>query len=207
VRGDRHTHVRAFNGLRGVAVLPVVLLHVGVQVLPDNALLRELTRGWYGVDLFFVLSGFLITRILLGELEATGTIDVKRFYFRRLLRLIPAYVSMLTAVLIVAAVLAPQELREVPRILPSILIGTYNYKIAGGGPHYGVLVVIWSLCVEEQFYLIWPRVLRRLDLRRGLRWCIGAIAAFSVYRTGLYAFLNWGHLDHPNSMPAPALCS
>jgi hypothetical protein len=50
---DRRSYVPAFDGLRGVAVLPVVLLHVGVEVLPDNGLLRELTRGWYGVDLFF----------------------------------------------------------------------------------------------------------------------------------------------------------
>ena len=83
VRSDHHTYIRAFDGLRGIAVLPVVLLHVGVQVLPNGLLLRELTRGWYGVDLFFVLSGFLITTILLGELKATGTIDIKRFYFRR----------------------------------------------------------------------------------------------------------------------------
>lgn len=110
-----------------------------MQVLSDNVLLRELTRGWYGVDLFFVLSGFLITRILLGEIEATGTIDVKRFYFRRFLRLIPAYSSMLSAVLIGAAILAPEELHQVPRILPFHSNRTYNYEIAGDGAHSGNL--------------------------------------------------------------------
>jgi peptidoglycan/LPS O-acetylase OafA/YrhL len=98
----------------------------------------------------------LITRILLAEIEATGTIDVKRFYLRRFLRLIPAYASMLTAVLTGAALMAPAELRGVPLVLPTILTGTYNYQIASGGLHFDILVVIWSLCVEEQFYLLWP---------------------------------------------------
>jgi peptidoglycan/LPS O-acetylase OafA/YrhL len=107
---------------------------------------------------------------------------------------------MLTAVLIGAAVLEPGKLREVPRVLPSILTGTYNYQIACGGPHFDVLVVIWSLCVEAQFYLLWPWVLRRLHSKRSLRLCAGAIAAFSAYRACLYAFLNWGHLGHPGSI-------
>ena len=96
--GNRHAYVPAFDGLRGVAILPVLLLHVGASVLPSGPLLSQLTRGWYGVDLFFVLSGFLITWILQGEIAATGTIDLKRFYGRRFLRLGPAYLSMLTAV-------------------------------------------------------------------------------------------------------------
>ncbi len=56
--GDRQNYIRAFDGLRGVAVAPVVLLHVGVEVLPNNGMLRELTRGWYGVDLFLFSEGF-----------------------------------------------------------------------------------------------------------------------------------------------------
>jgi len=202
LRTESFSYVPAFDGLRGVAVLPVVLLHVGARLLPDNKLLRELTRGWYGVDLFFVLSGFLITSILLGELEATGTIDIRRFYFRRLLRLMPAYASMLFAVLLGAAVFAPNVLREVPRVVPSLLTGTYNYQIALGATHFGILVVIWSLCVEQQFYLVWPWVLRRLDPRRATRWLIGAVAAISAYRTALYAFFNWGHLGHPSPISA-----
>jgi peptidoglycan/LPS O-acetylase OafA/YrhL len=198
--GDRHNYVPAFDGLRGIAVVPIVLLHVGASVLPDNRLLRELTRGWYGVDLFFVLSGFLITRILLAEIEKTGTISVGRFYYRRFLRLMPAYVTMLTTVLVGAAIFDPGEIRRVPLVLPSLMTGTYNYEIASGAANFGVLVVIWSLCVEAQFYFLWPWVLRRIDLRRGLRWCLSAIALLTVYRIGLYAFLNWGHLGRPTPM-------
>jgi peptidoglycan/LPS O-acetylase OafA/YrhL len=103
MRGRHHDYIPAFDGLRAITILPVVLLHVGVNTLPNGNLLYELTRGWFGVDLFFVLSGFLITWLLLAEIDQTGTIDIGRFYRRRFLRLSPAYVSMLTSMLIGAA--------------------------------------------------------------------------------------------------------
>lgn len=198
MRGHRHTYVPAFDGLRGIAILPVILLHVGVGTLPDNRLRFELTRGWYGVDLFFVLSGFLITLILLTEMDATGTIDIRRFYIRRCLRLGPAYLSMLLALLGGAAILEPPALSRVPRVLPALVSYTYNYQLAAGGTHLDALVVVWSLCVEEQFYLVWPWVLRSIGARRGLMFCIAAVALLSTYRTGLYLLLNWGHLRQPS---------
>lgn len=200
---DRHSYVPAFDGLRGVAILPVLLLHVGVNALPPGPLLRQLTRGWYGVDLFFVLSGFLITRILSIELDGTGTIDVRRFYTRRVLRLCPAYVSMLIAMLIGAVVFDPPALRRVPQVLPSLVTYTYNYQLAAGGAHFDVLVIVWSLCVEEQFYVVWPWVLRYLGARRALWFCLAATVALSTYRAGLYALLNWRHLSDPS--PASAI--
>jgi peptidoglycan/LPS O-acetylase OafA/YrhL len=193
----RHAYVPAFDGLRGVAILPVMLLHVGADSLPNGPLLYQLTRGWFGVDLFFVLSGFLITWILTAEVEATGTIDLKRFYGRRVLRLGPAYISMLVAVLVGAALLHRPEIRDVPKVIPALVTYTYNYQIAAGGPHFDVLVVLWSLCVEEQFYLIWPTILRKLGSRRALAFCVIAILATSAYRIGLYSWLNWGHLFQP----------
>jgi peptidoglycan/LPS O-acetylase OafA/YrhL len=155
--------------------LPVLLLHVSASVLPNGLLLSELTRGWYGVDLFFVLSGFLITWILQSEIAATGTINLKRFYSRRFLRLGPAYLSMLTAVLVGAVVLNQPQVKAIPRILPALLTYTYNYQIAAGGTHFDVIVVLWSLCVEEQFYLFWPTVLRQLGVKRALPFCLIAI--------------------------------
>jgi len=181
-----------------VAILPVMLLHVGATVLPKGRLLFELTRGWYGVDLFFVLSGFLITWILSGELEATGTIDLKRFYSRRVLRLGPAYTSMLIAVLAGAILLRRPEVARVPKVIPALVTYTYNYQIALNGPHFDVLVALWSLCVEEQFYLLWPMVLRRIGLKRALPFSLGAIASLAAYRAALYCWLNWGHLAAPS---------
>jgi len=176
---------------------------VGVNSLPSCDLLRELTRGWYGVDLFFMLSGFLITRILLGELEATGSLDIGRFYKRRVLRLGPAYVTMLVAVLAGAIIFDRSALARVPQVLPALATYTYNYQLAARGPHFDVLVVVWSLCVEEQFYLVWPWLLRYLHARRALWFCAGATILLCTYRTGLYALLNWGHLDNPS--PASAI--
>jgi len=203
VQRNRHTYVAAFDGLRGVAILPVLMLHVGVDALPSCNLLRELTRGWYGVDLFFVLSGFLITRILLGELESTGTLDIGRFYLRRVLRLGPAYATMLAAVFAGALVFDRAALARVPQVLPALATYTYNYQLAARGPHFDVLVVVWSLCVEEQFYLVWPWLLRYLKAQRALWFCAGATVLLCAYRTGLYALLNWGHLDRPT--PASAI--
>jgi peptidoglycan/LPS O-acetylase OafA/YrhL len=196
---NRHAYVPAFDGLRGVAILPVLLLHVGASVLPNGPLLSELTRGWYGVDLFFVLSGFLITWILQSEIAATGTINLKRFYSRRFLRLGPAYLSMLTAVLVGAVVFNQPQVKAIPRILPALLTYTYNYQIAVGGTHFDVIVVLWSLCVEEQFYLFWPTVLRWLGVKRALPFCLIAILTLTAYRIGLYSWLNWGHLTAPTA--------
>jgi peptidoglycan/LPS O-acetylase OafA/YrhL len=202
VNGTRHTYVPAFDGLRGVAILPVVFLHVGVSSLPNGSLLYQLSRGWYGVDLFFVLSGFLITWILDAEIDASGTIDLKRFYARRVLRLAPAYVSTLLVVLLGAALLDRSQLERVPKVLPSLLTYTYNLQVALGGPHVDVLIIVWSLCVEEQFYLMWPWVLRRLGRRRGLWFCILTVVILSAYRSALYAWLNWGHLATPSTESA-----
>jgi peptidoglycan/LPS O-acetylase OafA/YrhL len=198
MRGRPHDYIPAFDGLRAIAILPDVLLHVGVNTLPNGNLLYELTRGWFGVDLFFVLSGFLITWMLVAEIDETGTIDIARFYRRRFLRLSPAYVSMLTSMLIGAAILEPSALTRVPQVLPAILTYTYNYQIAAGGAHVDALVVVWSLCIEEQFYLAWPWVLRYIGARRALFFCLVAVAILTIYRTGLYLLLNWGHLGNPD---------
>ncbi|MGH8013198.1 MAG: acyltransferase family protein [Candidatus Binataceae bacterium] len=199
MRSDHHTYIPAFDGLRGLAILPVILLHVGVTTLPNGGLLYELSRGWYGVDLFFVLSGFLITWILAGEIESTGTLDLGRFYKRRFLRLAPAYLSMLMAVLVGAAIFNRSALAKVPAVVPALLTYTYNYQIALGGPHFGVIVVVWSLCIEEQFYFTWPWILRALGRRHALWFSLAAIAALSVYRSGLYLVMNWGHLTYPSA--------
>ena len=202
MRSAKVTYVSAFDGIRGIAILPVVCLHVGVALLPNGNLLFQLSRGWYGVDLFFVLSGFLITWILDREIEATGTIDLKNFYRRRLLRLAPAYVSMLAALLLGAAIFQRSELKSVPQLVPWLLTYTYNYHAALGHPHFSVLVILWSLCVEEQFYLVWPWVLRRLTRRRALWFCMIAVVLLTVYRTILFAALNWGDFSHVDGAAA-----
>ena len=89
----------AFDGLRAVAVILVLAGHCDITVFD---------QGYFGVDLFFVLSGFLITRLLVDEIDTTGRVDIRRFYLRRLLRLAPALLLMLAAYLLVAPLLWPQ---------------------------------------------------------------------------------------------------
>jgi peptidoglycan/LPS O-acetylase OafA/YrhL len=122
---QRHHYVAAFDGLRALAIMPVILLYVSVATLPEASWLRlQLGRGWYGVDLFFVLSGFLITWILMEEMEVSGTIALSRFYTRRFLRLGPTYASTLLALLAGAALLHPNSLDQVPRVAPALLTYT-----------------------------------------------------------------------------------
>jgi peptidoglycan/LPS O-acetylase OafA/YrhL len=165
----------ALDGVRGLAIAPVVLLHA----------FNWPRDGSLGVDLFFVLSGFLITSLLLEERAATGTIDVRGFWRRRAARLLPGLFVMLAVVLVVtrgraadAALFAATYTTNIAHLLDSS---------AGAGAPLGHL---WSLAQEEQFYLLWPPVLlflcrwipRRLALVLGL-----LIAAVVVEKTMLVA--------------------
>ncbi len=197
--GNRHHYVPAFDGLRALAILPVIMLHVSVLSLQPGWLRQQLTRGWYGVDLFFVLSGFLITWLLIEEIEATGTIVLQRFYFRRFLRLAPAYASMLLALFAATAILDRNGLNKMTQVAPALLTYTYNYQLALEGPHVDQIVIVWSLCVEEHFYLVWPWILRRLGIHRGFYFSAAAVLVLALYRTALYAWMNWGHFASPSA--------
>lgn len=136
----------AFDGLRAIAVLLVYANHVKADVFPG---------GWLGVDLFFVLSGYLITSLLLGEREKTGSIQLRAFYVRRFLRLMPA----LTVTVLVTAIVT--RFVDIGRAVDSVAALLYLMDIyAPVTQELGGLVGhTWSLAVEEQFYLVWPLVL------------------------------------------------
>lgn len=138
----------ALDGLRGVAILLVVLSHAHMPLF-DGA--------YYGVDLFFVLSGFLITTLLLRELQESGRLDYWRFYRRRLWRLTPALALLLLAYCIVAPMLWP-GLNDVYSDALVSLLYLADYGIAFFDSP-GTLLHMWSLSVEEHFYLVWPPLL------------------------------------------------
>jgi peptidoglycan/LPS O-acetylase OafA/YrhL len=170
-------HVPALDGLRGLAVLSVLLFHGGVSWARG---------GFLGVDAFFVLSGFLITGLLLAEWDSRsaaglrGAIDLVGFWGRRARRLLPALFVLVTT-LLVAAVLYP-PLRAQPGLRADIwstfgYVANWHLVVAGGdyftqtGPP-SPLQHTWSLAIEEQFYLLWPLIVvavLRLSGRRGLR--------------------------------------
>jgi peptidoglycan/LPS O-acetylase OafA/YrhL len=146
------------DGVRGIAILLVMLMHTGL-----------LLNGFIGVDIFFGLSGFLITTLLYEEWDRTGTISFRRFYERRARRLLPALLLLVGAFAVLYLVLHPFTGWPLPRRAATTLLFANNW-VAGLGhdQDLGALAPTWSLAQEEQFYLVWPLmlwVMLRLRLR------------------------------------------
>ncbi len=138
-------YIPSLDGLRSVSVLAVIIFHC----LPTY-----LVGGWVGVDIFFALSGFLITSRLLQEWRKTGTILLKQFYLRRMLRLMPALYAMLA--FIVAALLLFHAKSKLFIMVLVSATSLMNWSRAFHWGYDGFLGHTWSLAIEEQFYLIWP---------------------------------------------------
>jgi peptidoglycan/LPS O-acetylase OafA/YrhL len=172
-------YMPALDGLRAIAVLAVLLYHGDVSWARG---------GYFGVDAFFVLSGFLITSLLLAEWRNTGTIDLKAFWSRRARRLLPALALVLVGVAIYAYRYAPPpEVSQLRRDGLTSLFYVANWGQVFGGVSYfeqfspSALKHTWSLAIEEQFYLLWPLVVFGfLRLARGSgRVLLGATAVMA----------------------------
>ncbi len=169
----------ALDGLRAVAIAAVLLYHAA----------RSLPGGYFGVDLFFVLSGFLITTLLLEEHAARGAISLRAFYQRRALRLLPALVALLGAFLVVATAAALVGDRTEGKDVFGVIAGLgYFSNLAmtaepAASPMPGELRHLWSLAQEEQFYLLWPLVL--IVLLRRLPGLVLAVVAAGIGLTVL----------------------
>lgn len=153
------------QGLRGIAVLLVVLFHAGVPGLGG---------GFVGVDVFFVISGYLISGLLLRDVERFGHIDFAGFFSRRAKRLLPAVLLLLLVVMLMSVYLyPPAEQRTWMSAARAASLYLSNVWLAGRAldyfaseTHGNPLLHTWSLSVEEQFYLIWPFVLWALLSRK-----------------------------------------
>lgn len=166
---ERHLPFRPdLQGLRAIAILLVVLSHAGVPWFPG---------GFIGVDVFFVLSGYLITGLLIREFEQTGQIALLEFYARRLKRLLPALAFVILATVLVASwLLSPAEALGRLGSLPYASTWTSNLYFALRAIDYfdelaagDLFIHTWSLGVEEQFYLVWPLVLLTFVLTKPFR--------------------------------------
>lgn len=168
--------VPGLDGLRCVAVGTVVLAHTNIGFL----------GGSLGVDLFFVISGFLITSLLLQEREQYGKIDVPAFYARRALRLFPALAATLLLVLVLVAVTGTNlEYTSIVVVLPAVALYVGNW-VAATGHSLGYLAHTWSLAIEEQFYLLWPAAFMLLTKRPSpARAVAGVIAAVIIMRAAI----------------------
>jgi peptidoglycan/LPS O-acetylase OafA/YrhL len=165
----------ALDGVRGLAILLVMVEHT--HLAPFHG-------GGLGVDLFFVLSGFLISGLLLAEFQRSGGLDIRRFYYRRALRLLPALLVLVAAT--IGLVLA-FDLGEIGRATLAMAPKTLFYVANLGRGDVGdpsLLAHTWSLSIEEQFYLVWPlALLLLLRTRRSRTALVGVVLALAGLTT------------------------
>jgi peptidoglycan/LPS O-acetylase OafA/YrhL len=176
-------HIPALDGIRGIAVLLVIGLHCRELLPVNHPVLNHLAFGWSGVDLFFVLSGFLITGILLGTTESPSYF--RTFYARRALRIFPLYV-----VYAIPAVILTGSASCWWRY------ATYTMNWAPA-PHTRYLSHLWSLAVEEQFYLVWPAIVFLAPRRMLTPVCLLTVPAALLSRAFLPDPYRWtcGRMD------------
>jgi len=184
-------YIAALDGMRAIAVLFVVFYHA-ILVFP--AFDPYLQGGFLGVDIFFVLSGFLITSILLQEFDRTATIGFKNFYIRRFLRLTPAYWVHLSLLFFFAVYLYSAKQTEVlyshDNFFYAFTYLTNVHRALNGAWITGILGHTWSLAVEEQFYLFWAGFLF-LMLRRMKRSSIIATTAVIILTAAFFRAYRW----------------
>lgn len=186
--------IKELDGLRGLAVLLVIALHTFKRAaeFTQHPILTTATSltsvGWVGVDIFFVLSGYLITSILLKTRQKNDYF--KNFYVRRILRIFPLYYAVVALLLLLVPRLDPDYAPMLPRLLPFLLLYQQNWiSIAGEMGITAYLSVTWSLAIEEQFYLLWPAVVYYARPERLLKISLGLIL-FSML-TRILGILLW----------------
>jgi len=181
------TYIPAIDGLRAVAVFAVLLYHLGVNWLPG---------GFLGVDLFFVISGYVITRVILDSIQSANGLDLREFYYGRVRRLYPGLLLLIMITTVLAATIAPDAIRRIVQDVPYVLTGTNNWHLVAIHQDYfqtvgraPMLQHTWSLAVEAQFYLIWPITLVAIWKRNGKgRIARVALAIAMISGAALFAF-------------------
>lgn len=184
---------RHIDGLRAVAVLSVIFYHFGHGAF---------SGGFVGVDVFFVISGYLITNLILLELADTGDFNFRRFYIRRMRRLFPALTVTLAVSLVLAvALLSPARLLAFAQSLSAAIFSVSNitFWLESGyfdiDSHSKPLLHTWSLGVEEQFYLLWPALLWLAARGGSTRRQLWVLAAVGIISFALNLVWVWGSFD------------
>lgn len=192
----RPRYVKSLDGIRGIGIIVVLLTHL--DIVSYNA-------GFIAVDTFFVLSGFLITWLLITEWNDSGSINFKDFYYRRALRLFPALFSMLAMFALYTCLTNPPDriARDFHYIFEALFYFTNWGQIFGLGERLNFLAQTWSLSIEEQYYLLWPPILflllPRTEAKTSLLWWTILTALSVAFLRALYAELGtpvWNNYWH-----------
>jgi peptidoglycan/LPS O-acetylase OafA/YrhL len=189
-------HISSIDGLRAIAVTAVVLYHLGISWIPG---------GFLGVDLFFVISGYVITRLILDSINQSSALDLRAFYAARLRRIYPGFLFMVVCTIIFIGVWAPEAIKRFLSDLPFALTGTINWLLVARQQDYfetvgrpPLLQHTWSLAVELQFYLIWPIILLGVLKYFGKK-NIARIALVIAMVSGITLFFVSLQLDQSNT--------
>ena len=189
-------HISSIDGLRAIAVTAVVLYHLGISWIPG---------GFLGVDLFFVISGYVITRLILDSINQSSALDLRAFYAARLRRIYPGFLFMVVCTILFIGVWAPEAIKRFLSDLPYALTGTINWLLVSRHQDYfetigrpPLLQHTWSLAVELQFYLIWPIILLTILKYFGKR-NIARIALIIALISGTALFFVSLQLDQSNA--------
>jgi peptidoglycan/LPS O-acetylase OafA/YrhL len=180
--------------LRFFAFLGVFIFHAAPRTMDfynaagyphwlSRLLIPTFGAGAYGVDLFFALSAYLITSLLLRERAATGILDLRGFYLRRILRIWPLYLAFVAFATVVAALIPEQHLPMRYVVGYSLLAGNWIYVFYGLPASFAI--PLWTVSIEEQFYLAWPLALRRASVRTMAIIAVGILLVANVWRVWL----------------------
>ncbi len=190
-------HIRSIDGLRAIAVIAVLLYHLGFSWIPG---------GFLGVDLFFVISGYVITRLLLDNIETSNGLDLRGFYAGRARRLLPGLLFLIATSTILIAFFAPDAIARFLQDIPFTITGMNNWRLVALHQDYfqtvgrpPLLQHTWSLAVESQYYLLWPLVLVVIWKYFGKR-VVARVALFIGLSSGLALFLNSIRIDSAVAM-------
>ena len=189
-------HISSIDGLRAIAVTAVVLYHLGISWIPG---------GFLGVDLFFVISGYVITRLILDSINQSSALDLRAFYAARLRRIYPGFIFMVICTIIFIGVWAPEAIKRFLNDLPYALTGSINWYLVARNQDYfetigrpPLLQHTWSLAVELQFYLIWPIILLTVLKYFGKK-NVARIALAIAIISGVTLFIVSLSLDQANA--------
>src|SRR6478609_6198079 len=182
------------DALRFFAFLGVFIFHAAPRTMDfynaagyphwlSSLLISVFGAGAYGVDLFFALSAYLITNLLLRERAATGALDLRGFYMRRILRIWPLYLAFVAFAAVFAALVPGQHLPMKYVVGYSLLAGNWVYVFYGLPASFAV--PLWTVSIEEQFYLAWPLALRRASIQAVAAIAVGLLLVANFWRVAL----------------------